>query len=279
MIIALAGRYDTATLLPDPKDTGQTAVLEAYGANLAVSASDAETLGAILDQLPTGWTVARPDAEHEQVAWRFAVLRDPDGYRVIQGNGEEQVCVELELAVWLLHTQMRRYVGHHSELIFVHAGVVTHRGRAILLPGHSFAGKSTLVAALVTAGADYYSDEYAVLDQSGRVAQYLEPIQLRGPNGREVVVVGDGRPRDPAPVGLVAITVYTPGASWAPRQLSIAEGIVATMEHAVPARDKPAETLAVLRRALTGAAVVRGDRGEADRTARALLDLLAGSGD
>src|SRR5262249_3170175 len=47
--------------------------------------------------------------------------------------------------------------------LFVHAGVVAWRGRAIMAPGRSMSGKSHLVAALVGCGATYYSDEFAVL--------------------------------------------------------------------------------------------------------------------
>jgi hypothetical protein len=269
-------RYDSLTLPAGWDKAAETAVVEAYGARLAVSAPDAVTLQAILEGLPTGWSVAPADTRHDDVSWRFGVLGDERGYRVIQGNGEQQDCADLELAIWLMRTQMRRYVGHHSQsLIFVHAGVVAHQGRALLLPGHSFAGKSTLVAALVRAGAEYYSDEFALLDDGGRVSQYREPIQLRGPNGRELLTIDSDRPRDPVPVGVVAITVYMPGASWSPRRLSTGEGVVALMEHASPAREKPAETLATLRRALEGAVILSGERGGADATAQLLMQALA----
>lgn len=279
MINAGTCRYDTSSLSIGSKNTAEGAVVEAYGARLAVHAPDRSTLEAILDRLPTGWSVAPSDKPDDRVSWRFAVITHPSGYHVIQGNGEEQTCADLSSAIWLLRAQMRRYVGHHSEsLIFVHSGVVAHHGRAVLLPGHSFAGKSTLVAALVRAGADYYSDEFAMLDEAGRVAQYLEPIQLRGPNGLDALAIDSEGPRAPVPVGLVAMTVYTPGARWSPRQLSTAEGVVAMMEHASPARDKPAETLAILRLALEGAEILQGERGDADETAHALLDLMATAG-
>ena len=249
-------------------------MVEAYGARLAVTAPDVTTLRAILGGLPTGWSVS-DEAESDNVSWRFAVLRDANGYRVIQGDGYEQVCGDLDLAVWLLRTQMRRYVGHHSEnLVFVHAGVVAYQGRAILLPGRSFAGKSTLVVALVEAGADYYSDEFAMLDEVGRVAKYLEPIQLRGPEGPEVLTLDSDTPQHPVPVGLVAVTVYTPGAKWLPQRLSTGQGVLAMMGHAAPARDRPAKTLSTLRLALADAEILQGDRGEADETARALLDAV-----
>ena len=268
-------RYHTTTLRGGSENTASTAVVEAYGARLAVTAPDVTTLRAILGGLPTGWSVS-DEAESDNVSWRFAVLRDANGYRVIQGDGYEQVCGDLDLAVWLLRTQMRRYVGHHSEnLVFVHAGVVAYQGRAILLPGRSFAGKSTLVVALVEAGADYYSDEFAMLDEVGRVAKYLEPIQLRGPEGPEVLTLDSDTPQHPVPVGLVAVTVYTPGAKWLPQRLSTGQGVLAMMGHAAPARDRPAKTLSTLRLALADAEILQGDRGEADETARALLDVVA----
>src|ERR671929_229610 len=68
-----------------------------------------------------------------------------------------------------------------------HAGVVGWQGRAILIPGRSFSGKSTLVAALVRAGATYYSDEFAVLDERGRVHPFPKKLSMR--------LEGSARPR------------------------------------------------------------------------------------
>lgn len=249
-------------------------MVEAYGARLAVSAPDAEALRAILDGLPRGWSVSA-EVSPEDVKWRFAVLHDGDRYLTRDNQGYERACSDLELAIWTLRSQMRRFVGYHSaDLIFVHAGVVAHQGAAIILPGSSFAGKSTLVEALVHAGAEFYSDEYAMLDREGRVAHYREPLSIRGPKGQEEIDLGSGAAQQPVPVGLVVLTAYTPGAQWSPRRMTTGEGIVAVMEHAVPARDRPAETLAALRLALANAEILQGDRGEADETAEALLGAL-----
>ena len=69
-------------------------------------------------------------------------------------------------------------------LIFIHAGVVAQDGVAIALPGVSFAGKTTLVSALVRAGAVYYSDEFAVIDKRGVVNPYPKALSVRaGPGG------------------------------------------------------------------------------------------------
>src|ERR1700722_13695640 len=42
-----------------------------------------------------------------------------------------------------------------SDYVFVHAGCVSLNGKAILIPGRSYSGKSSLVAALLCAGATY----------------------------------------------------------------------------------------------------------------------------
>jgi hypothetical protein len=242
---------------------------------MAVSAPDTDVLQRILSGLPRGWSNCGDEVRHEGIKWRFAVLRDGNGYRTRDDHGGEQSVADLDLAIFMLRTQMRRFVGYHArQLIFVHAGVVAVGGSAILLPGRSFAGKSTLVEALVRAGADFYSDEYAMLDGEGRVAHYREPLSIRGPRGQEEVELGSGVAQDPVPVGLVALTVYKPGSRWMPRQLSAAEGVVAMMAHTVPARDRPGESLAALRMALASATILEGDRGEADQTARALIGAL-----
>ncbi len=63
----------------------------------------------------------------------------------------------------------------------MHAGVVGWRGRAILIPGRSGTGKTSLVAALVEQGAVYYSDDYAPIDADGRVRSYARAPSVRRP--------------------------------------------------------------------------------------------------
>src|SRR5581483_1001800 len=67
---------------------------------------------------------------------------------------------DIHLAVLALESQAHQQLATLTEkAVFVHAGVVAWRGRALVIPGPSNSGKSTLVAALVAAGAAYYSDE------------------------------------------------------------------------------------------------------------------------
>lgn len=51
-----------------------------------------------------------------------------------------------------------------AERVAVHAALAVVDGAAIVLPGRSFAGKTTLGLALAAAGATLASDEYALVD-------------------------------------------------------------------------------------------------------------------
>ncbi len=102
---------------------------------------------------------------------------------------------------------------------------VCARGRRRLPRGGRFcyrdaasAGKSTLVAELVRAGAEYYSDEYAVLDSAGGVHPYPRPLSVRQAGGpgvtkQPVHVAGAHATNDPLPVGLVVVSKFDRAAS------------------------------------------------------------------
>jgi hypothetical protein len=162
--------------------------------------------------------------------------------------------------------------------VFVHAGVVGWRGRAILVPGRSFTGKTTLTAELVRAGATYYSDEFAVLDAEGRVHPYAKPLSVReGGTHRQrkigVEEFGGSSATKPLPVGLVVVSEFRDGArGWRPRALTLGQGSLALLANTVPARRRPAEVLATLERVVRGAAVLRGARGEAAEAAMKILE-------
>jgi hypothetical protein len=158
--------------------------------------------------------------------------------------------------------------------------VVGWRGQAILVPGTSFSGKTTLVAELVRAGAVYYSDEYAVLDEKGRVHPFAKPLSIREPNngGRQtdypIEAFTGNKGVKPLAVGLVLLTEYNPTASWRPRSVSPGKAVLALMAHTVTARNRPEATLQTLRHVVSGATVLRGRRGEAVELIKAASDYF-----
>ena len=156
---------------------------------------------------------------------------------------------------------------------FVHAGVVGWGGQAILIPGRSFSGKTTLVGELVRAGATYYSDEFAVLDRRGMVYPYAQPLQIRESGSHRqtqhpVETLGGTAGTQPLPVGMVVVSQYKPGAQWRPRPLSPGIGLLKLLDNTVSARRAPAVALSTLKHAVSHATIVRGLRGEASQTVK-----------
>jgi hypothetical protein len=192
---------------------------------------------------------------------------------------------DLDVALETLRSDLQLTVAAEAHRrIFVHAGVVGWRGRAILVPGRSDSGKSTLVAALVRAGATYYSDEYAVLDEQGRVHPFPVPLQVRAPGAPDRrIPVESLAPharagRQALPVGLVVLTRHRAGARFRPRALTRGEAMLALLDNTVPARRRPERALAFLEAATREARACKGARGEADAAARLVLDRLAPDG-
>ena len=253
---------------------------EAFGVRLAVTTSDAAALEMVRANLPPGAQACDADGARP----RFALLRELAGTYTLTRDGEAlHQGLELDLCIGLLDGQLRGELSTRTqERIFVHAGAVAWEGRILLLPGQSFAGKTTLTAALVRLGATYYSDEFAVLDEDGLVHPYAKGLSLREESGRmqrsdtPVERLGGSAGTEPLPVGLVAIAQYRRDGAWAPKRLTPGEGVLALLAHTMPARTRPAASLRALTRALgRGATVLQGPRGDARELAPLLLDELA----
>jgi hypothetical protein len=163
-----------------------------------------------------------------------------------------------------------------KKKLFVHAGVVGWKGRAIVIPGHSFSGKTTLVSALVRAGAEYYSDEFAVFDHHGLVHPFPKALNIRGKSGQStekcpVETLGGQRGTEALPVGMIVVTEYHAGTRWRPRRLSQGDAVLALLAHTVRAQVAPEFALPTLGRVAEHAQGLSGKRGEAIDLARLLL--------
>jgi hypothetical protein len=164
------------------------------------------------------------------------------------------------------------------ERLFVRAGVVGWRGKAVVIVARQDAQVSSLVAALVQKGASYCADTFAVFDAGGRVHPYPAPVHLRA--ARECPNTGDVkkpyRPagRRPLPVGLVLETQCVPGARWRARVLTPAQSVLALLPYTVSPRIRPSFTLAVLGRAAAGAQALRVTHGTTEDAAAALIRHL-----
>lgn len=250
---------------------------EVYGVGLVLEAGDEKALGLMLELLPGAWR-ERPAQEELRV---FRLEGDSgDGYR-LEVSGTEIAAGPQADVIEVLDRSVRNHIARSApDHVFVHAGAVTYRGRGIVIPGSSFSGKTSLVAALVDAGATYYSDEYAVLDSDGLLHPFAKPLAIRMTEGsvrqthRNVSELGGTSGSEPTAVGIAVFTQFRAGAVWQPEELSPATAVIELLGHTFSGRDRPEHSLAVLRLALAGAKGLKGDRGEADATAAALLARL-----
>jgi hypothetical protein len=264
---------------PIQTDEMNEIAFEAYGVRLAVDASEENELERIRQFLPPGWQPCPP----EEVECRFSLTRNRVGTYTILRNGKELLGtgnLGLDLALELFDSQLRIYLGRVApDAIFIHAGAVSHRGVGMVLPGMSFAGKTTLVAALVKAGAVYFSDEYAVIDREGFVTPYPKALSIRKNGGwtqteHSVESQGGVAGTERVPLGMIVITKYVDGADWSPKVLSRGAGAMALLANAVPARERSREVMDVVSRAAERAVVIESDRNEANAIAPLLLQEL-----
>jgi hypothetical protein len=250
--------------------------VEVFGVSVEVTAGGAH-LAAVRGLLPPS---ARAIGAAPASGAFALVSSGEDGLLDVVCDGQIVAgAMDASVALGVLDAKLRMHIALNApDHVFVHAGVVGVDGRAIVLPGPSFAGKTTLVRALVRAGAEYWSDEYAPLDAGGLVHPYAKPLSVRGDSAaatpQPVERLGGRAGERPLPVGLIVLTRYRPGAEWTPYECSAGEGALKLLEQTVPARSRPAQALAAVRCAATGATVLTGDRGEADELAPALIAAL-----
>lgn len=250
---------------------------EAFGVTIRLELSTTELAPRLSGILPPGWVACDPSTARAG----FALRDTAEGtFDVWVGESRWLANAPLDAALGTLDARMRLHIAANAEeWVFVHAGVVSFGGMALVLPGKSFTGKSTLVAALVRAGADYCSDEFAVFDGEGRIHPYPRRLSIRDPRGgptveRGVAELGATVPTEAARLGLVALTRYRPEAAWEPARLSLGAGLLALLANTVPARARPQQCMAALGQALAEATVLASDRGAADHVTAPLLEEL-----
>lgn len=179
---------------------------------------------------------------------------------------------------------VRATVGEESrEFVFLHAGVVGWRGKAIVLPGDSYKGKSTLVAELVRAGAEYYSDDFALFNSDGLLYPFHRRLAMRRRDNADPyhLTVEDLRGRyghEPIPAGLVLFTEYVKGSRFRPRQMTAGEGVLELVPYALSMRRRSEFAFRVLNNIASRAIIIESRRGTAENFAKTLLNFVDNHG-
>lgn len=192
-----------------------------------------------------------------------------------RGPGATALVVELQIRI-------DSYLLERTPYVPIHAGAVAVGERALLVPGMSRTGKSSLVAALIARGAAYLSDEYALLDGDGRVHPYARPLLLRVPGSEPEARTAVPATRltasiasSPARVSAIAALRYSDEAELWLERVPSSEGLLYLLQNTPRAVSDDDRMAVAAMRATATARVYRGRRGDADAAVEPLLALLA----
>jgi hypothetical protein len=256
----------------------------AYGTRFGIRVNDPAVLSQVQARLPFGWEPA-PSAEVDFLYSLWvggqSKRRGTRHFHLVYSNaGRVARTLDLDNALERLEMQVELFMALLARnCLFVHAGVVGWQDQAIIIPGRSFSGKTTLVEALVRAGAAYYSDEFAILDRQGRVHPYPRPLSIRNGKGMKIgeasaESLGSQVGQQPLTAGLIVVTEYQAGATWRPRRLPPSQTMLALMHNTIAARRNPELSMPILKQVVSGTRTIKSKRGEAAETAPYLLKLV-----
>ena len=263
--------------LTDEVDPAEEVVLVLNGFGVGVSVSDTSSL-AIADRLAMLMPAELIGGVDDGV--QLALVVEPGqrgGVSVGVDDDPRRTFLTASQAVTWLRGQIDEAMARRAtEEMFVHAGVVGWRGRAILLPGRSGTGKTSLVAALVDRGAVYYSDDLAPITADGLVRSYARaPSVRRDPSPTRCIespVVTRARP--PLPISLAVATSFQAGAGWHPTVVRGASAMLTLLDNVVMAREQPRRALTTVKTIASSCVTLSGSRPEAREIAGDLLERL-----
>ena len=252
-----------------------------YGVNIRVDCPNDELFNTAVEAVRRTLlgrleVISEADAEHvftlEKVKERYFMTLNGDDL----GDGEIE---------WVFFkyfdTRVRLLVAEYAVgYVFMHAGVVGWRGKAIVFPGDSYSGKTTLVAEFVKRGALYYSDEYAVIDTNGLIHAFPRKLSIRDKTGIQrksdmaVELLGGKIGVDALHPSLVLLTRFRPWARWNPILLTSGVGVMKMMPHAIPLRINSKFTLSLLNNVAENAIIAESLRSNSKNCVNKIIDFV-----
>jgi len=257
--------------------------IEAFGVKIGIFCDDLELNKKICKLLPVlipkNFSFSE-NAEHEHI-FTLKKIENSDEIFVARNEEDETGFTSEDSLLDYLGSRIRVTVAEFAKSkVFIHAGAVAWNDVGIIIPGKSYSGKTTLVSELIKLGAEYYSDEYAVLDENGFLHPYPKMLSMRGiindwdQVDTEPEKFGAAIGSKKIPVGMVLITKYVENGKWRPKILMPGEGILEVLQHTIPIRSNPDFVLNVLKKAFTRAIIASSKRGAAHKFAPFLLEYL-----
>lgn len=260
---------------------------EAYKVKIAIRSDNDEVIETIKNRLsfliPTGFS----EIDFSEAKFVFSIRWGSKGKKILVYKNDEEI-QRFDIKDWkidLVESHIRMTVAEFAEdFVFLHAGAVCYKDKAIVIPARSYSGKTTLVAELAGRGLEYYSDEYAVIDKNGFLHPYPKQLSMRGIIDEhqqldiDVEEYGGVKGTKPIKIGLILVSKFKKGAKFKPQILSAGEGIIESISNSVSIRQNPEFVLKVLGKVVNQAKVVKTNRTEAKRFADRFLTFLENLG-
>jgi len=267
----------------DRLDWAEGVTLSAFGVRTGVRVNVLGVLPRVLPLLPPGWKKSHRVVVERLYSLAVAQGCERAGVRRLHVLYADSTQIARDAALnrvlATLETDLHRYTAEAtSDMTFLHAGVVGWQGSAIMLPGRSLCGKTTLVREMLRLGATYYSDEFAVVDSSGLVHPFARPLGIREDSSYaqtkySAEELGATSGVKPLPMGMAVICKYEAGARWQPAPLSQGQGALELLANSVAVRSQPDQTLRRLQKLVRHTVFIQGTRGEAHKAAASILNL------
>lgn len=248
---------------------GNSRIYHGYGASVRVDLPDGMDLGGLANHIA-------PEVSMEEEAdgpGDILVTRWGGVYHIVLGERRYGPYRMIENAFRGISNGIHFVLGKRSPMTFVHAGAVEIDGVAVVFPGRSRWGKSTLVSSLVDQGCGYLSDEYAVVSPEGFVFPLSKPIRLRRGDKAEYRTLQGVSAPGGLPCGAVILTRFEDGASWDPEIISRGTAVLGLLTSTLQTRDVPDQVLEALNGLVQNAVCCQGVRGSEEPSAEALRAL------
>ena len=255
---------------------------QSYGVVIEVIATESKHIDMILPRLVLALPKNFEIIEKQDVEHRYLIDSSNAEILRLYLNDIEVTAGKSEKNFFnFFESQIRLRVAEYADSkVFLHAGVVAWKGKAIVIPASSFQGKTTLVKDLIKRGATYYSDEFAVIDVDGFVHPFPKTLSVREIEGDATQVehsaesFGGKVAKTPCPVGMVLITEYEKDAIWNPVAISAGEAVFEILPHTLPIRLNPRFALYVLNKVVSRAIICKSVRGEVEKFSTKILDYF-----
>jgi hypothetical protein len=256
-----------------------TLIFSSYGSRIGVRTNIPDLLEKLKIFLLPQTESIQEGATDEQFSLFFYDTNHIGGYFFYQGNDFLAKAPDLKKALELLVSALHKAIAlYASPFLFVHAGVVGWDGKAIVIPGRSMSGKTSLVAALVKAGAEYYSDEYAVFDENGYIHPYPKPLSIRSSCGMrakkcEASEFGGKNGKYPISPKLIVDTHFKENTIWKPYLLSPGKAVLRLLDNTICATTRTKQAISIFSNVANQSTAISGFRPTGEQVVSSIIEF------